>query len=511
MKLKQNLPYLELGMQSLIKTKWLEWVSQRWVSLLVGVYLVSIASTAWMRLDLTWDSVAYHLPFAAIRAGLIQYDDFIVPAHHMALLDGFPPILDYIKGMMWKLTGRPEATQLFNLIVVGCGSLVLARAFRLPAAVAILAVLAIPVGQIEFASNYTDLPVNFLLAVALFAAAHAWISPSEHRGIHGALAAGALSVATTFKVTAIPFSLIIWTAYVFAASFSWGGAAETYLGRIRKASFQKYLILIALGATVSMGYGLVNLVKMGNPLFPVPIDLGFVALPGTVPTSNWAAAAYAMEYPRPVRWLLSVLEWHAFDSRPIPYTISQGDVPDTAMSYRMGGLFAQQFLFTSMLLLVMWRRIGTGLSARIVGLFIGAGVVVSLVPGSHEMRYFFFWYLSFLWSAYAMLRSKLEDNAFASLLLASLAASAIYITSITGAHYVYPLRHLHSAEEIAGGGISDAVLGHIRSGEKSFCVVDKDPFGFLYSKPFNEEATTGIEYQVSADPTSAVCRNNLKK
>lgn len=493
-------------MQPSSNRSWLNWAGQHWVAALVCLYLLSIACTAWMRLDLSWDSIAYHLPFAAIRAGLVQYDDFIVPAHHMALLDGFPPILDLIKGTMWRLTGRPEATQLFNLIVVGCGSVVLSRAFRLPAAVAILAVLAIPVGQIEFASNYTDLPVNFLLAFALFAAAHAWISPAEHRGVHGVLAAGALCLATTFKVTAIPFSLIIWAAYVFAASFAWGGGADTFLGSMRKASLPKYISVIALGAAVSLGYGLVNLVKMGNPLFPVPIDLGFVGLPGTVPASNWAAADYAMEYPRPLRWLLSVMEWHAFDSRPIPYTISQGDVPSTAKSYRMGGLFAQQLLFVLMLLVLMWRRVGAGLAARILLLYAGTAAVVSLVPGSHEMRYFFFWYLSFLWAVYAILRSKLVEDAFGSLLLASLAASAIYITSITGAHYVYPLKHLRSAEEIAEGGISGVVLQHVRNGERSFCVVDKDPFGFLYSKPFNQRATAGIEYQVSADPASAVCR-----
>jgi hypothetical protein len=492
-------------MQSPMKTVWLEGTTSRWVTALAVLYMISIACTAWMRLDLTWDSVAYHLPFAAIRAGIVTYRDFVVPGHHMALLDGFPPVLDFIKGMLWRLTGRPEATQLFNLILVGGGSLVLARAFRLPAAIAILAVLAIPVGQIEFASNYTDLPVNFLLAFALFSAVHAWISPELHRGLHGALAAGALCMATTFKVTAIPFSLIIWAVYVFTASFSWKGTADTYLGRTRKASLSRYLLLIVLGALVSLGYGLVNLIKMGNPLFPVPIDFGFISLPGTVPTSNWAAASYVMEYPRPIRWLLSVLEWHAFDSRPLPYTISQGDVPETAKSYRMGGLFAQQLLFTIVLLLLLGRRINGGLIFRVLVLHAGAGIVVSMVPGSHEMRYFFFWHLCLLWSTYALL-DKLDDKAFAALFLTSLAASTIYVTSITGARYVYPFKDLRSAAEMAESGIREVVLEHIRSGERAFCVVDKDPFGFLYSKPFNEEVTVGIQYQVSADPASAVCK-----
>jgi len=494
-----------------MKTKWLGAVEAHWVTALVGLYLISIACTAWMRLDLSWDSVAYHLPFAAIRIGLIQYSDFIVPAHHLALLDGFPPVLDFVKGALWKLTGRPEATQLFNLIVVGAGSYVLAREFRQPMAVIILAVLAIPVGQIEFASNYTDLPVNFLLAFALFAATHAWISPEQHQSRHGLLAAGALCIATTFKVTAIPFSLIIWMIYIFTASFAWGGASDTYLGRVRRASPIRYMFLVLLGAVVSLGYGLVNLVKMGNPLFPVPVDLGFISLPGTVPTSNWAAATYVMEYPRPVRWFISVMEWRAFDSRPIPYTISQGDVPDTAMSYRMGGLFAQQLLFAIALVLLLGRRIGGGLTLRILALHAGVGIVVAMVPGSHEMRYFFFWYLCFLWSVYAVLRNKVGDKAFCALFLASVAASALYITSITGAHYVYPLKNLPSAKEIAAGGISESVLKHISNGERSFCVVDKDPFGFLYSRPFHEYVTGGIPYQVSADPTSAVCINSSTK
>lgn len=494
-----------------MKNRWLHKFTSHWASLLVIGYLISIACTAWLRLDLTWDSIAYHLPFAAIRVGLIKYSDFIVPAHHLALLDGFPPVLDFIKGSLWKLTGKPEATQLFNLIVVGLGSLVLARMYRLPATIVILAVLAIPVGQIEFASNYTDLPVNFLLAFALFAAMHAWISPTEHRLVHGLLAAAALCLATTFKVTAIPFSLIIWAVYVGCASFAWASTADTWLSQLRKDSWLKYLLVIVAGAMVSLGYGLINLIKMGNPLFPVPIDLGFVSLPGTVPASNWAAASYVMEYPRPVRWLVSVLEWHAFDSRPIPYTISQGDVPDTSMSYRMGGLFAQQLMFSVGLLVLLWRRAGDGLFLRVLALHAGVGIVVSMVPGSHEMRYFFFWYLCFLWSTYAAVRSRISDAALSMVFVMSLAASALYITAITGAHYVYPLKQMQSAEEISKGGISQIVLRHLRSGELSFCVVDKDPFGFLYSRPFNQDSTGDTQYQVSADPTSAVCRNTLIK
>lgn len=494
-----------------MKTRLIGEIGSRWVVALVAVYLVSIAATAWLRLDLSWDSIAYHLPFAAIRAGLVSYSDFVVPGPHMALLDGFPPLLDYIKGMMWKLTGRPEATQLFNLIIVGGGALALSKFFRLPAAVVILAVLAIPVGQIEFASNYTDLPVNFLLAFSLFAAVHAWISPEQHRPIHGILCAGALCLATTFKVTAIPFSLIVWTMYAFTASFSWDGGAGTYLARMRKESSVKYLSALALGGLVSLGYGMVNLMKMGNPLFPVPIDLGFVSLPGTVPTSNWAAAAYVMDYPRPARWLISVLEWRAFDLRPIPYVISQGDVPDTAMSYRMGGLFAQQLLLSFGLVLLLRKRIGGSLAVRVLILHALAAIVVSSVPGSHEMRYFFFWYLCFLWSIYAMLKNKVSDTAFSTILVISLAASAVYITCITGARYVYPFKDMQSSAELAGGGISSQVLKHIRNGERSFCVVDKDPFGFLYSRPFNQNATGEAKYQVSADPASAVCRSSIDK
>jgi len=475
---------------------------------LAGLYLLGIVATAWSRLDLAWDSLAYHLPFAAIRAGIITYGDHIIPSPHRVFLEGFPPVLDFIKGMMWRVTGRVEATQLFNSFVVVGGSVVLAKLYGKRISLLILAVLAIPVGQVEFAGNYTDLPVNFLLASALFAVAHALASPESHRLRHGMAAAAALCLATTFKVTAIPFGIVIWTLYVFAAGFGRPANGGSELTQLRFRSMPRYLAFAFVGALAATGYGLVNLVVMHNPLWPVPIHLGPLSLPGVVPASNWNAAAYLAEVPRTLRWMVSVIEWHAFDLRPLPYIIAQGDVPDTAMSYRMGGLFSFQLMFTVAILFVARAGIGTSATFKVLGLHAIMALVVSMVPGSHEMRYFFFWYLSLLWSALHLLGKVDSQKQLATVFAASLAASALYVTMITGARYVYPFSDMPSAEDLAKAGIRAEVQRHLSSGQSSFCVMDKDPYGFLYSRPFHEGLSPGVRYQTSVDPASSACQSS---
>jgi hypothetical protein len=472
--------------------------------ILATLYMAGIIITAWTKLDLAWDSLAYHLPFAAIRAGLVTYADYVVPEPHRLLLDGFPPVLDYIKGSLWKVTGRVEATQLFNALIVLSGTFLLHRLYGMRPAVVVLAVLAIPVGQVEFAGNYTDLPVNFLLAFSLFSSVHALVSPTEHGLRHGAAAAVALCMATTFKVTAIPFSLVIWGLYVLTAGFMAGSG--TGLAKLRRESLGAFFAFAGVGGVVAFGYGAVNMVALGNPLFPVPIQLGPITLPGTIPPSNWNAAAYLADVPRAFRWLVSVTEWHAFDYRSLPYVVSQGDVPESAKSYRMGGLFFCGLMISAGFLGILRRRLGTTLVLKVAGLHLVMALITSVVPGSHEMRYFFFWYLSLIWATFYLLASKLEDRDLSSLYVAVVAACALYVTMITGARYVYPFSDRPGAEQLAGSAIRAELRNRLASGEYHLCVLDKDPYGFLYSRPFHPDVMPRVKYQVSMDVSSSACQ-----
>ncbi len=90
--------------------------------------------------------------------------------------------------------------------------------------------------------------------------------------------------------------------------------------------------------------------------------------------------------------------------------------------------------------------------------------------------------------------------------VASLGVSALYITAITGARYVYPFQDMPDSEELARSGIETQVKSHLDAGERSFCVVDKDPYGILYSRPFHERLGLKIHYQVSADAMSPACQ-----
>src|SRR5829696_682690 len=67
---------------------------------------------AWIDMDYNWDSLAYHVPFAALRTALVSPDQYILPPSLQAVFDGFPVVQDYLKGWLWKLSGNVNAVNL---------------------------------------------------------------------------------------------------------------------------------------------------------------------------------------------------------------------------------------------------------------------------------------------------------------------------------------------------------------------------------------------------------------
>src|SRR4051812_23414295 len=82
----------ELGTDRLFRV--VEWMAMIAVAIALGVLGVRSA----VRLELRWDTFAYHVPFAALRAGLrIPYDLIDTKRDWYA---GFPPLADWIQGVL---------------------------------------------------------------------------------------------------------------------------------------------------------------------------------------------------------------------------------------------------------------------------------------------------------------------------------------------------------------------------------------------------------------------------
>src|SRR5437016_13090573 len=100
-------------------------------------------------LDVGWDNLAYHMPFAAMRTGLFAEGEFRYGAFLTGYYDGFPPLADYIKGYLWGVTGQPNAVNLLTVTVLACFCVCLWWLARVPVSITAVALAAIPVLHVQ--------------------------------------------------------------------------------------------------------------------------------------------------------------------------------------------------------------------------------------------------------------------------------------------------------------------------------------------------------------------------
>jgi hypothetical protein len=122
---------------------------------------------AWIDMDYNWDSLAYHVPFAALRTGLVSQDQYILPLGLQSVYDGFPVVQDYLKGWLWKFSGNINAVNLPTVAALVGMCVALAAMLRLPFSLLLFAAMAIPVIHVAAVKTYVDIISNAAFATAL--------------------------------------------------------------------------------------------------------------------------------------------------------------------------------------------------------------------------------------------------------------------------------------------------------------------------------------------------------
>ena len=151
--------------------------------------------------------------------------------------------------------------------------------------------------------------------------------------------------------------------------------------------------MVSAGSLVLCPLLLLNLFKFGNPFYPIIIDLGSIHLPGREPmVSSIAVSDVYINWPGPFRWIASVLEFDAFRNRPLPWTLGQGEVPQSSPSFRMGGYFVSYVV--GMIALLIWSAKVTAKGRHLLITFAALTLLCAFLPLSFESRYYSFWMLS---------------------------------------------------------------------------------------------------------------------
>lgn len=421
---------------------------------------LGLLAAGWHDVSKAWDTWGYHLPFAARIAGIVAPTSYAFSPENQARYEGFPLAAEALQGLFWRVTSRPESANLVALFALFGLVAFLWRAFRVPPHVALVALVAIPLVQIHATQCYVDLPANAALTVLVLLAYRAWADEGPPAAKHVALAAAAAAFAANAKFQLVPV--------VVAASLA-------LLVRVRR---DRRLVAIALAALpVVFATPIKNALLHGNPVWPVELRVLGHALP-FADTRYEAYPRWLEHVPAPVRFACSVLEIGVKS-----WSVDQWTPPDDP-GYRMGGFFgAYVVVALAAIVLGAWKK-RTRETKTAAWFVAGTTAVVSVLPQSHELRYYLVWMLVLVSLA---LVGWARDR---PVLVPAIALAALaWVAGATRGVYLYPSGD--SFATLVATHVDRAAIDRADPGAR-LCIAD-EPWTFLYAPELHPGARFTVQ------------------
>lgn len=329
-----------------------------------------------------WDVWSYHVPFAGRLGGVLPPSVYAFHPANQARFDGYPLLGELLQGLVWRVTGRVEATNLLAFASVPIFAWVMRARHGVAWPLTVIGALAIPLVHVHATSSYVDLPANVAATVLVMEAiaVHATREPVSRASLLVAGVAAAFAVNAKFQLH--PFVLAAGVA------FAWRAVPSVLARRDPRE-----IAAIVCALPLVFFRPLENLVLHHNPYYPVRLEAFGVVLPGPE-TPYGAAPTWLRDWPRPARFVASLLE---IGLRPMSstrrWTVDQW-MPDGADGARMGGFF---HAYVVALLAMLALRAALDQSRRTRVMLVGFGLLTalaSIVPQSHELRYYLVWMLA---------------------------------------------------------------------------------------------------------------------
>jgi hypothetical protein len=404
---------------------------------LAAILLALIVLKAALAVDLTYDSLSYHLPFAARRAHILVGWQFQrAPAFINTLTayyDGFPVLADLIKGYAWRLTGWAEIVNLFGLVGLGAFFAYVRFVLGIGLPWVVIGVLAVPQIQTAAPGNYVDLPACAAFAIMLFSICDLYLRPQRFTRAGPWLIL--FFAAFTAAHIKLQTSVLVCLAMPFVLPPIWWLLGERR--RDWRVVAKSGALLIAACLAIA-GNLIKNLIRFGNPLYPIDLKIAGLHIAGPVVEDAWLVHGRPYSHlPEAAQWVLSLLEFGGFGGREGAYDNGMGNVPWESAAAAMGGFFA--FLVIASLafftLAVASRR--DRLSIVLASCLAIVTLVVANFPNSHNLRYEMYWMMFLIVSCLWLLeRAELRDYLVSYRIV--LFASLVFVTAVTGAVYFTP-------------------------------------------------------------------------
>lgn len=344
----------------------------------------SIFLKAIMDLDNNYDIGWYQLPFAARIWGIVPKSQFLSQNLVEYRYDGFPLLANFLQGLLWKVTGRIQSTNLVAYLSLIAYFAFLRSYFRVPLYLSAIAILTIPTVLTHVTTSFVDLPGNIGVSVLMMMTYQVFKQsklPSKQDLLF--IFVGA-ATAVNIKPQLQPLVFLIY--WVAGIRLVWLYFKHT------SASQRKLWLSIPLGIIASVlifATPVKNLALYGNPFYPIKIEVAGIVLNHKLTPETYD------EGNRPKKWLQSIFEINTPN-----WSADQWNGGNEKYLDRAGGFFGAYVVFNLLLLLGLTIReqfssLDKSRNATTALLTI---LLVSLVPAnfpqSHELRYFMFWMIT---------------------------------------------------------------------------------------------------------------------
>jgi hypothetical protein len=460
----------------------------------VLLLLAALVRKAWLDLDVAWDSLAYHLPFAGLRAGILSASDYRLSRVMMERYNGLPILPSLIQGFLWRVTSHIQATNLIGLAGLLPLAGLLKKVFRVPWTYSLVALLSIPVVLIQSTSSYVDLFSNCWMASMLLLILAAILHPDRFSvtrllGVFVCFAVVLNSKMQLEPVAAAALGVFLVLLWVWRRRYARLSFFIENGGMWRKLGVASALIGLV---TIGFANTAKNWIEFRNPFYPLPIVGGKIVTPGEVDTQP----GYLAHSSQAFRWLLSTVEYKSFEGRRPLWTNGQGDVAIDSPALFMGGNFGALVLFNILWLGFLQSKVKDRLGWAPCWFMGVITLTTAFMPASPQSRYYMYWIVCLVLLNLILIVNSLsgERGRDARILyVGGMASFLLFVLSATGFVYVHRSRTtLKGMAEKVDKRLADA---HLREGE-TVCMANINPFALLFAPEFHPELRAKFHYKI---------------
>jgi hypothetical protein len=469
--------------------------------------LISMFFKCLTKIDTSYDSWWYHLPFAARLWNIVPKESYLFEDFVEERFLGFPLLGEFFQGLFWFVFHYIQAANLVCFISLIVYLYFLRKYCHIPLFLSAIALLAVPLIQVHATSCYVDLPANISLSILIMMTYLIYIQRIFFNKNNILLVFISSVCATNTKYQVMPFVALFLGLLIVKFVWDCRQIIFEFPKQYKKLISSSIVILFAL--TIVFIVPLKNILFYQNPFYPEAIKTEYIApvektdsilnnaeKTATINNSKiWAEAFLRKEQ----KWLNSVLE-----IKSAKWSVSQGSRDRSLI--RMGGFFGTYVVFNLFLLGYIFYRYKSRETHIAIILFVPLTVLNSLMPLSYELRYYMHWiiilislnlYLVSLPQASLFLPKIIGQKNIALVCLGFL----LFVITATNAIYVKPQRY--GLEKMVERNVKLSILNEIEPGDK-VCLFKTKPHTFLYAREFNKQLN--YHYLVKAAKTPQECQ-----